>query len=209
MADYCATSDIKADMPDDPLATTTDTTYDAAISVYITAASRLIDKEVGREADWFASTDSETRYFDGSGEDTTEIDEIHTLTSVAIAESGGTAAADYTAWVQDTDYYVSPYNYSALGLPINRLIADWNGDKSIFPDYRKAVKVTGQFGYSATAPEDIKTACKIQTMRWFRRSKQAWADASSNAQTGELIYAQSLDPDVRELLRSYIIGNMV
>jgi hypothetical protein len=50
MANYCSSSDIKADIPDSPLASTTDTTYDTAIDNFITAASRLIDKEVGREA---------------------------------------------------------------------------------------------------------------------------------------------------------------
>jgi len=207
--DYCSTSDIKSDMPDSFLASTTDTTYDTAIATFITAASRLIDKAIGREPGWFASTDSETRYYDGSGEVMQEIDECHTLTSVSVAEDGGTAVADYTAWVQDTDYYVQPYNYSVLEVPITRLIADWNGDKSTWAHFRKSVMVTGQFGYSATAPDDIKMACKIQAMRWFGRAKQMYQDASASAQTGQLIYAQSLDPDIKEILRPYIIGNMV
>lgn len=209
MADYCSSSDIKADIPDSPLASTTDTTYDTAINGFITAASRLIDKEVGREANWFASTDSQTRYFDGSGDITQEIDECHTLTSVAIAESGGTTAADYTAWTLDTDYYTWPYQHATLGIPIVRLIADWNGDKVRFPCFRKAIKVVGQFGYSATAPDEIKQACKIQSVRWFARAKQLYQDAGAAVQTGQLIYAQSLDPDIRELLRYYQIGNMV
>lgn len=211
MADYCATSDIKADMPDSALASTTDATYDIAIGGFITAASRLIDKLVGREPGWFATptTDTETRYFDGSGETVQEIDELHTLTSVAVAESGGTAAADYTAWVLDTDYYLWPYQYSELGVPIVRLIADWNGDKIVWPRYRKAIKIIGAFGYSATPPDDVKQACKIQTMRWFGRSKQMYQDAGAAAQTGQLIYAQSLDPDIKIILNSYQMGNMV
>lgn len=209
MADYCSSSDIKADMPDSALASSTDTTYDTALGVFITAASRLIDKEVGREPDWFASTDSETRYYDGSGDVTQEIDECHTLTSVSVSESGGTGASDYTAWTLDTDFYVWPYQYSQLGQPICRLIADWNGSKSIFPHFRKAVKVIGQFGYSSTPPDDIKMACKIQAVRWFARAKQMYQDASASAATGQLIYAKSLDPDVKEILQSYRIGNMV
>jgi hypothetical protein len=209
MANYCSSSDIKADIPDSPLASTTDTTYDTALDNFIAAASRLIDKEVGREADWFASTDSETRYFDGSGEVTQEIDELHTLTSVAVSESGETCSSGYTSWTLDTDYYVWPYQYSQLGVPITRLIADWNGSKNTWGHYRKSIKVVGQFGFSATPPEDIKMACKIQSVRWFARAKQLYQDAGASAQTGQLIFAQSLDPDIKEILRSYQIGNMV
>jgi hypothetical protein len=212
MADYCSTSDIKADMPDSGLASSTDTTYDTAIGGMITAASRLIDKEVGREANWFSTTDEETRYFDGSGEVTQEIDEIHTLTSVSVSESGLIGSSNYTAWTLDTDYYVSPYNYDLIGKPIDRLIADWNGTKYKFPKYRKAVQVVGQFGYSATPPEDVKMACKIQTMRWFGRAKQMYQDAGGSSVTGQLVYSRitkDLDPDVKILLESYTIGNMV
>lgn len=209
MADYCSTSDIKAEMPDSTLASTTDTTYDTAISNFITSASRLIDKEVGREPNWFASTDEQTRYFDGSGEVVQDIDECHTLTSVSVSESGETCSSGYTDWTLGTDFYVWPYNYSDLGIPFTRLIADFNGDGINFPRYRKAVKVVGQFGYSSTPPEDIKQACKIQAMRWFGRAKQMYQDASANANTGQLIYVKKLDPDVEELLLSYRIGNMV
>jgi hypothetical protein len=55
-------------------------------------------------------------------------------------------------------------------------------------------------------------ACKIQTMRWFGRSKQMWQDAGGGSVTGQLVYsrgAKDLDPDVRILLESYVIGNMV
>ncbi len=209
MADYCSTSDIKAEMPDSTLASTTDTTYDTAIGNFITSASRLIDREVGREPNWFASTDEQTRYFDGSGEVVQDIDECHTLTSVSVSEQGLTSSSGYTDWTLDTDFYVWPYNYSELGIPFTRLIADFNGNGIKFPRYRKSVKVVGQFGYSSTPPEDIKQACKIQAMRWFGRAKQMYQDASANANTGQLIYIKKLDPDVEELLFSYRIGNMV
>jgi hypothetical protein len=212
MADYCSTSDIKVDMPDSGLASSTDATYDTAIGNMITAASRLIDKYIGREANWFSTTDEETRYFDGSGEVIQEIDELHTLTSVSISDVGGTSSTSYEAITLDTDFYVWPYQYDQLGVPITRLIMDWNGDEYTWPHFRKAVKVVGQFGYSATPPEDVKMACKIQTMRWFGRSKQMWQDAGGGSVTGQLVYsrvAKDLDPDVRILLESYVIGNMV
>jgi len=212
MADYCSTSDVKADMPDSGLASSTDTTYDTAIGGFITAASRMIDKLVGREPNWFSSTDSETRYYDGTGEVTQDIDECHTLTSVSIADTGGTSSTSYKTITLDTDYYVWPYQYDQLGLPITRLIMDWNGDEYIWPRFRKSVKVVGQFGYSATPPDDVKLACKIQTVKWFARAKQMYQDTGGGTITGQLVYsrvAKDLDPDVKMLLSSYIIGNMV
>ena len=212
MADYCSTSDIKAEMPDSGLASTTDTTYDTALGIFITAASRLIDKEVGREANWFSSTDEEIRYYDGSGEVVQEIDECHSLTSVSVSEQGLTSSSAYEDWTLGTDFYVWPYNYSDLGIPFTRLIADFNGDGINFPRFRKAIKVVGQFGYSSTPPEDIKQACVIQTMRWFARAKQMFQDGGGGTQTGQLIYSKytsALDPDIEEILRSYQIGNMV
>lgn len=209
MADYTTTTDVKADMPDSPLFSSTDTTYDTVLGVMITAASRLIDAEVGRWPNFFCpTTDDATRYFDGSGEAEQRIDEMVSLTSVSVAESGGTGASDYTSWMQDTDFYVWPYDYAQLSQPIQQLVVDWNGSKAKWPRYRKSIKVTGIFGYSATPPADIAQACKIQTFRWFMRAKQGYQDASANPEVGQMMYLQQLDPDIKELLRSYQIGNM-
>jgi hypothetical protein len=211
MSDYTTVSQVKADIPDSPLFSTTDTSYDSVIAGMITAASRLIDKEVGGWPGYFyPSTADTTRYFDGNGDKELYIDPMVSLTSVSVAESDGRAAADYTAWTLDTDYYVGPYNYSQIGSPITHLIIDNDaGSKGSFHRFRKSVKVTGVFGYSASAPADIEQACKITAVRWFQRAKQGYQDGGANPMTGELIYVQSLDPDVKTLLTPYKIGNMV
>ena len=82
--DYCTLSDIKAEMPGSGLSGTTD--YDAALTVMITEASRLIDDEVGRWPGFFApTTDDTTRYYDGSGELDQPIDEAVSITSVSVS----------------------------------------------------------------------------------------------------------------------------
>lgn len=204
---YCATTDIKTDMPDSALSSSSD--YDVMLPLLCEQASRLIDREVGRWPGYFyPTTDSATRYFDGSGEIEQYIDEMVSLTSVAVAEDGGTASTSYTSYTENTDFYVWPYNYSALGVPIQRLDVDWNGSKAGWPDSRKSIKVTGVFGYSLTPPADVKRACQIQVMRWFMRAKQGFQDASASVAMGELIYMQALDPDVARLLAPYKIGNL-
>lgn len=211
MADYVTVAQVKADIPDSPLFDSTDTTYDSVLSGMITAASRLIDKEVGGWANYFMpSTADTTRYFDGNGESELYIDPLTSLTSVAVSESGGRSSSNYTAWTLDTDFYVWPYNYSAMEEPIRALVVDNDsGSKGVFTKDRKSVKVVGRFGWSSIPPDDIVQAVKIQTVRWFMRAKQGYQDGGANPTLGEMVYVQELDPDVKILLRPYQIANMV
>jgi len=209
MADYVTVAEVKADMPDSDIGSLSD--YDTVINEMITAASRLIDREVGGWTDYFdAGTTDTTRYYDGSGEQEQWVDPMVELTSVSVSEGGGRCSTCYTDWTLDTDYYVWPYNYSGIGKPIEKLIVDNDsGSKGNFYSVRKGVKVTGRFGYSDSPPDDIVQAVKITVMRWFMRSKQAYQDTSASAQLGQLMYTKSLDPDVIELLRPYKIHNLV
>jgi len=211
MADYTNVAAVKADMPDSELFSSTSYDYDGVLQGMITGASRLIDKEVGGWANYFyPTTDDQTRYFDGNGEEEIYIDPLVSLTSVYVSESGGRASTSYTAWTENTDFYVSPYNYSVIGAPIQSLVIDNDsGSKGNWGTTRKGVKVTGVFGYASYPPADIQQACKITAMRWFMRAKQSWQDTSVNAAIGEMLYTQSLDPDVKEILKPYKIFNAV
>ena len=103
--DYCSSSDLKA-YPELGLSGTTD--YDDLISSDITAASRLIDREVGKEPGFFyPTTDSVTRYFDGNGSIELDIDSMVSLTSVAVSEEGEYSSSDYTTWTEGTDISTS------------------------------------------------------------------------------------------------------
>lgn len=209
MADYTTIEEIRGDLVDSGLYTSDD--YDVVLQNMLTAASRMIDREVGRWDNFFyPSTVDETRYFDGSGDKEQVIDPMVSLTSVYVSESGGRQADDYTEWVLDTDFYVWPYNYSSIGVPIQRLIVDNDeGNKGNFYSVRKGVKVTGVFGYSATPPAIIEQATKITTLRWFMRSKQGYQDASANQAIGQVYYVRELDPDVKRMLAPYKIEMMV
>lgn len=211
MADYTNIQAVKADMPDSELFSSTAYDYDGVIQGMITAASRLIDREVGGWANYFyPSTADETRYYDGNGEEEIYVDPIVSLTSVYVSEGGGRASSDYTAWTQDTDFYIMPYNYSALDVPIQALVIDNDsGSKGTWGTVRKGIKITGVFGYSSYPPADIQQAAKITAMRWFMRAKQSWQDTSVNAAMGEMLYTQSLDPDVKEILKPYKTFNAV
>ena len=210
MADYVTVAEIKADIPDSPLFDVTDDTYDTVLGNMVTAASRLIDRYVGGWDNYFyPSTDSQTRYFDGSGEEIQYIDPMVSLTSVAVSDSGR-AVSDYTTWTNDSDFFVSPYNHASIGMPIMSLVIDNDsGSKGTWGKTRKGVKVTGVFGWSLTPPADVEQACKIQAVRWFMRSKQGYQDAAANPSMGEMYYMKELDPDVKMLLQRYRVHNLV
>lgn len=202
-------------MPDSGLVNDTDTdavtANDAAVGAMITAASRMIDRYVGKWSNYFyPDTDTEDRYFDATRDPDQfqGIDDCVSITTVAVSQSGGTGSTDYTSW-GSTDYITYPYNATALSVPIYRLMIDRNGSKPGWYGYRKGVKITGIFGYSATPPSDVNLACTIQAMRWYMRGKQAFQDSGMSAGTGQMFYVQALDPDVKTLLWQYVIGGMV
>lgn len=173
---------------------------------FVTTASRLIDLEVGRwEGFFYPTTDEVTRYYTGSGEDSQEIDEFATITTVSVSENGGTASTDYTDW-GSTDYYVEPFNYSTSGKPITRLAIDnYYGSKPGFYGYAKSIRIVGRPGYSTAPPAAIALATRIQAVRWFMRAKGGYQDVTGSDETGRLFYkgTAQLDGDVKLLLHPF------
>lgn len=203
MADYCTLAQVKAN-PDLGLsATDSSIDYDVVLSSLITEASRLIDQQVGKWANYFyPSSDTETRYFTGD-EDCLEIDEAVSITSVAVSEGGEITSTGYTAWAA-TDYILGPDNYTAKSEPIRTITIDTlNGTHYSFYGYRRGVKVVGIFGYSATPPAEIRRACIIQTVSMFMQDKQGWRDAGASAELGQLVYNRNIHPVAAEILQQY------
>lgn len=197
--DYTSSTDCFLEMVDSTGYSSSDYPQMATM---VTAASRLIDSEFGRWAGFFyPTTDAVTKYYDGSGMDEQDIGEWASVTSVSVAEQGGTSSSDYTLWAA-TDYYVHPYNYSEEGKPIRKLVIDTNGTKLAFYAYRKAVKVVGVPGWSTAVPAVIAQACKMQAVRWFMRAKQAYQDTGASVEIGGITVRgmAQLDPDVKALL---------
>jgi hypothetical protein len=208
MADYCTLSEVIADLPESGLGAS-NTEYDGVIRRMITDASRLIDLYLGKWPNYFyPSTDATTRYYMGGNNPRLRIDDAVSISAVAVSEAGSLSSSDYTAWAA-TDYYTEPYNNDALGLPIRALVIDReNGNQTTWWGYPKGVRVTGIFGWSATPPTDIKRACKIQAVRWFMKSKNAYADSGANAATGPLVFSDQLDKEVQALLRRYMLETL-
>jgi hypothetical protein len=200
--DYTTSTDAFADIPE---AGYSSSDY-PSMATFVTSASRLVDREIGRwDGFFYPTSDSVDWYYDGSGEGEQEIDEFVSISAVAVSEEGSVSSTDYTSWTLNTDYITKPYNASGKGRPINHLeVVRFNGTKPVWYGYQKSVKVTGIPGYSSTPPDIVKQACKMQAVRWFMRAKQGYQDTGANLNIGGLSFSKSLelDPDIRQLLWS-------
>lgn len=177
------------------------------MATFVSAASRLIDRELGMwDGFFYPTTDSVIFYFDGSGDREQFIDAFVVITEVAVSEQGGLQSSDYTVWAS-SDYIEYPYNHTAKGKPITKLLADmWNqSTNTTFYRYPRSVRVTGQPGYSLTPPDTIALATRIQAVRWFMRAKQGYQDTGANVNLGAMTFTTKLelDPDVKQMLHSF------
>lgn len=193
--DYCTATEIKAVMPD----VSWGSTYDAVLEALAKRASRAIDRYVNRKPGAFYVSADVTRYFTGDGSTLLQIGELAAApTTVQVAETG--VLTTLTTW-ESTDYLCWPYNALDDGQPYTRLDIDiYNGTKSTWYAYPKAIKIAGKFGYSATVPDDVKQTAIIQTVRWFKRGQQAYSDTGAIVELGQLTYTKALDPDVALLI---------
>jgi hypothetical protein len=193
--DYVTYEEVTEHLVEVPL----DESYQELFEQLITRASRLIDGLLKREPGAFYVSADTTRYFSGSGDERLWIGEMAAApTTVSVAETG--ILTTYTAWAA-TDYICWPYNALLEGMPYLRLDIDsLNGTKSCWYSYPKSVKVIGKFGFSAAVPDEIKEACIVQIVRWFKRGQQAFQDAGAVMELGQLRYVRKLDPEVETML---------
>jgi hypothetical protein len=216
MADYCTTTDVKAN-PDLGISSTDVTTYDVVLAALITQASRMIDEYLGKWPNYFASTDTTVRYYTAHDHECLEIDEAVSVSGVAVSEGGEVTSTGYTAWAA-SDYILWPYNTTDTAEPFRRIEVDpLNGSQFSFFGYPKGVKITGVFGYSSTPPDTIKRACVAQVVFMFMLDKAAYQNVSAGGNVGSVIYngrgqvteLQMLHPLVKLLLMPYVMKAIV
>jgi hypothetical protein len=203
--DYTTSTDAFADMSEGNYATSD---Y-GQMATFVTTASRLIDLEVGKwPGFFFPTTDTVDLYYDGSNCDELEIDMFASISAVAVSEQGGVESSDYTA-LSSSDYVTWPYNVSTKQKPIKKLIIDnLNASPvvSIWPRYRKAVKVSGIPGYYTSTPDVVARACRRQALQWFMSAKQGYQQEGASANIGGMTFTtERLDSNIKEMLWPYIL----
>lgn len=208
MAQYCTIAQVKAALP----TTTWNNNYDALLSDLIDRATGAIDMHVKRWPGYFAADADETRYFNGHSGSELLIDEMAALpTTVAVCQNGvyDNAAGSGGSYVTYTtrDYFMWPVNALVMKEPYRKIVIDiTNGSQMSWYGYNKGVKITGKYGYCTTAnrPKVITQATLVQTVRWFKRGQQAFADAGAILELGQLMYVQKLDPDVAVVVDNFM-----
>ena len=129
------------------LLTNIDDSFASQVEEWILVVQNYIDDYTGTS---FEGT-SEARYFDGDGTNEIIVDDFVSLTKIEILDDDG--SVDYTLNAT-TDYYLYPANKTTK----NRIVINrYNADTSIFPKtYPQNIKITANWGYSNTVPEDIR-----------------------------------------------------
>lgn len=193
------------------------TASDVDLTAILSAAERTINLFCNRPDGFVALTTATARIYAGSGGTYQSIDECVEISLVAVKNSP--TDSTYTSWAAGDwiPFRGDPKDPNFNGLPYTMLMIDPTGDQAVFtggkynnlrgfrPDAISqrgvpTVQVTAKWGYSVAVPADIKEACIMQAARWYKRLEGAMSDALASAELGQLLYRQSLDPDIKMIL---------
>ena len=186
---YASLSDLKA------YVSVTDTTDDALLTDFLSAAEKVIDAFTRRRFE--ASADS-TRYFhaldDVQGR-TLHLDkDLCAITSITNGDGVAVTAGQYTTLPKaETPYY-------ALKLLASSGVA-WTYDD----DPEDAITIVGKWAFSTSAPADVKHATVRLAAFLYRQrdNSDAMAERPFMSADGVLLLPSRLPMDVQELLMPY------
>lgn len=139
-----------------------DASLQTFIDTLISAVTRYIEQKTGSKFEAPDPDSDVTRYYNGNGRTKINIDHLREFTSLVV---------DGINLVENDDFIFYPMNAVADGKPFDsieliqpetRLSRSSRIEVSspyVFEKAQRNVVLTGKFGYSETAPEDIKVAC--------------------------------------------------
>lgn len=175
---------------------------DADLTLAIGAASRAVDSTTGRRF-WLDLGTTNVRYYTPRSYRVLQIDDLVTLTSVAIDRSGTGTFSE--TWTLGTDFVLEPFNAPSEQparpyetLRVRRMSGRW------LPTWiEQSVKITAQFGWSSV-PDDVTEACSILAAKLLLRAKSApFGIATAGGIDGSAMRIARTDPDVYTLLKDY------
>jgi hypothetical protein len=141
---YVTPDEIKSAAPD--LIRSTTTKYDDPLYRRCVSVSRAIDRRCKRHF----YPRAETRYYAGSGNGILWVDDLVSVSSVAISTDGGKT---YTTLAAD-DYYGAVSENFNSPCSYNMLILSQDGSWMGFPRGMRSVRIRGEWGYT-----DDRAAC--------------------------------------------------
>lgn len=157
------------------------TLADADIQVALVAASRGIDKALGRR--FYPDTDAnQVRYYTPNGA-RLWIDDLVTLTSLKTDDTGDGTFEN--TWTANTDFVLGPLNAAADGEPYTHIEINPAGSLR-WPTscYPRSVEVTGKFGWPAV-PWQAKELTTLIAHRLVKRARQTPFGGAVGIEIGE------------------------
>lgn len=196
MTDYLTAAELKSRV------NKTETDDDTLLAVLVTAASRAVDNYCNRPDGFVALSVATARVYAGSGRSWLAIDDCTSITAVAAKTSStDTTYTDWTAadWVAFTGDPARP-NFNLA--PYTAVMVAAGGSYGTFPTdgAQPMIQVTAKWGYASTCPPAIKEATAVLAARWYKRGESAWSDVLASGETGQLMYRQMIDPDIKMML---------
>ena len=166
---------------------------DTLMTKLIAAAQKRIDQICHRTFE--TGTDDTVRYFDFYRDVRGRTVYFDTdLTSITTLEID-----DET--IPSTDYVLEPRNIQpAWGMTLRNYLG-WSGSSN-FPEYR--IKINGKWGYSQTAPEPVKQACRRLAGFYYREKGAQVFETLGNDKTGPMQLPASEPGSVMKALIPYI-----
>ena len=178
---------------------------DEDLRLAITAASRGIDNLANRR--FYADANAnQVRYYTPDDSCRLRIDDLATLTAVAVDQDGDGTFEE--TWTQNTDFTLGPLNAQADGWPWTVIDTHPNGSYSFPTAYPRSVRVTGKFGWPSV-PFPVKEATIVLASKLMRRAREApFGVVSVGLELGGVARIARTDPDVMFLVGPYIRGRV-
>ena len=178
----------------------TDTMDNTSLDAVIVSVSRWIDNYCGRK--FYANT-TENRYYTPNSYNILYIDDLLSVSTLGTDSDGDRTYED--TWAT-TDYDLMPYNAALNSKPYTWIETTPQGSYAFPAGVRKAVKITGVFGYctyATAAPYEVREACYIQSHRIFKRKDSPFGIAGKS-DLGQLEMVPKLDADVKSMLDPFV-----
>jgi hypothetical protein len=147
---YAELGDFKARLSE--LGVAGNSSDDGVIEGMIESASRLFDNLTFRR--FYSTTADETRYYSATNRGRVFIDDLLTVTSIAVDTDYDRT---YETTLASTDYLLCPDNAPLNGEPYTWIEID-PLSSNYFPTSRRGVKLIGTYGFCTTAPKDVNDA---------------------------------------------------
>lgn len=184
---YCSVTELKQYLG------ITVTTDDVLLQAMISRAQAAIEAHCGRRFE----AQTKTRYYESDAVDGDYLyldDDLISITTLTNGDSSATTIAS-------TEYWLWPRND---GPPYYAIRLESESDDYWQVDTDYMISVAGEWGWSETAPEDIKQACLRWASYLYTQKDAPTFDTTVIPEAGVITVPKGIPEDVRLLLEPYI-----